>query len=75
MHTFYKYWMVHTPGNGPTNKSHGTKAEAETEAKRLANSQVGKQVAVLEVVSAFQVEQPEASRLLVEHAPQQVERS
>ena len=70
MNTFYIYWMVHVRGSGPTNKMHGTKKEAEQEASRLANSNPGKQVAVLEVVSAFQVQQPIAERLRVEHAPQ-----
>jgi hypothetical protein len=70
MNTFYIYWMVHVRGTGSTNATLGTKQEAEQEASRLANLNPGKQVAVLEVVSAFQVQQPTAERLRVEHAPQ-----
>lgn len=45
-----QFWMVH--GDGPTNYRHATRAEAVTEAERLARSNPGRIFVVLEAVEA-----------------------
>lgn len=71
----YKYWMVHSPAGGAAQKTHQTLNDAMDEAKRLATQQPGKRFAVLEVVSCYEVRQPEPTVVRVEHMPQVAEPS
>jgi hypothetical protein len=70
----YKYWMVHSVGNGATNKIHETCTQAVEEAKRLSVANPGKRFAVLEVVRCFEVKQPEPVEVRVERMPISVNR-
>jgi len=71
----YKYWMVHACAGGATNKTHDTLVSAMDEAKRLSTANPGKRFAVMELVSCYEVRQPEPTVVRVEHMPQVAEPS
>jgi hypothetical protein len=64
--TQYKYWMVHACAGVATNK---TMESAMDEARRLAAANPGKRFGVLEIVSCYEVRQPEPTVVRVEHMP------
>ena len=64
--------MVHACAGGATNKAHDTMESAIYEAKRLATANPGKRFAVMELVSCYEVRQPEPTVVRVEHMPQRV---
>lgn len=70
MTTHYKFWMVFAEGGHAPSKQHFVKAEAETEAQRIAKKN-GRSVYVLESVHGYMVPEPAVIMFVTaDHAPQ-----
>jgi len=54
------YWIVWLPGSGEPQRKHESCIEARNEAKRLAESNPGKQFIVLHTDSAYSISKQEA---------------
>lgn len=53
-----KYWMVHVSGSDGTKVVHKTLELATAEARRLALSNIGRIINVLEVVASYKADEP-----------------
>ena len=59
-----KFWVVWREGHGMPKKKHFTKESADTEAARLASECIGDVFLVLECVSGWVAEKPEAKEVV-----------